>query len=252
MPDVAASSQSVAVSVAGPRIRPIVKSAYERLDLHNEKNLPEQVAEIAARLSALGLGDSVAFEAHLLWSAEALARSVPSSPALSSAVSDLKSYRSLRAAQPARSAALMLAEAALKLAAAADAEVEFSPVDLEMALGEQSATVSEPLAASDLDQVEAAVQGLEAWWAQISTEGGETEDGETDVLMEVLFEERALLRFALESQLIAYVFPAARARASALRERIASLHDEVVATLRAERGAAADALWESLLGDDAR
>jgi MoxR-like ATPase len=242
----AAPRDPFAVELAGPRLRPIVASAYARLQLADRRELAAAVRAFAERLDGLSLGHAVNADDHIRWAAEALLRSevrhtVPSEP-----VTDLASYRQLRAAEATSSAATVLAEITLTLLELEGHRASTSPkpTELDAYLSGQDTATAKPLGLADLARIERAVAGLESWWASLHQRGAPF----PEALADVLFEERALLRFALECRLTSYVFAAVRPEGAALEQRIAALHDTLTSALDREARHAAQAAWERSLG----
>jgi len=239
-----------AVAVAGPRLRPIVANSYARLQLTDRRELASAVRALAVRLDALSLGHAVDADDHIRWAGEALLRTEERFTPPIEPVTDLDSYRRLRAAEATSSAAAVLAEITLELLELEShrAGVSPKPADLEAYLSGQDVAVAKPLGLADLARIERSVAGLESWWTS------SRQDGQPFplALSEVLFEERALLRFALECRLASYVFSPVRSEGSALEGRIGALHDALTSALSEAERQTAEAAWERSLGTAAR
>jgi len=246
----AAPREAFSVEVAGPRLRPIVASSYARLRLADRRELATAVRALAVRLDGLSLGPAVNADDHIRWAGEALLRTEERHTAQSEPVTDLESYRRLRAAEATSSAAAVLAEITLELLELEShrAGVSPKPTDLQAYLEGQDAAIAKPLGLLDLARIERSVAGLESWWASCRQRG----EPFPLALSEVLLVERALLRFALECRLTSYVFSPVRAEGTALELRIATLHDVLTSAVGDEGRQAAEAAWERLLGTAAR
>lgn len=246
----AAPRAAFAVEVAGPRLRPIVARAYARLQLADRRELATAVREFAERLDGLSLGHAVDPDDHIRWAGEALLRSEERHAAPCEPVTDLEGYRRLRAAEASSSAATVLTEIALQFLELHERSpgAAAEPTDLDAYLRDQDVALSRPLGLTDLARIERAIVALESWWSATHERGAPF----PDALAGVLFEERALLRFALECRLASYVFAPVRAEGAALERRIAALHDMLASALDAEARRASESAWERSLGANPR
>jgi hypothetical protein len=150
----------------------------------------------------------------------------------------LEHYRALRQASERASLALVLSEVALVLEARSAHEPRGAVAVARTLLatlheGERSVIVR-----TDLAALEENVAFLERWLA---------EGCELEALMQVAFEESALLRCSLEAQLLAELLPDALKEATAMEARIHALSNSLEALQSAYRTKANDAAWNEAL-----
>lgn len=258
------NARSLKVRVVGPRIEPLVRSAFERIGGKDRLELVEQVGALVAQLEKGGLGAVVPPATLLRFSVTALVRTEKGSARPPAHGGDhAASYRALRAADHRVSLSYTLIELALRVSPERPKATD-SPAEIVKALGGLLSAVPPELRADvfglDVGRIDRALTLLEAWWASLSL-GADDAIARGDVatigrLLEQLSESRffhvtrdegALLRFALEGRVVAELFPEAAAQVVELRRRIDALESESSRVLNALRRGRADAGWSELL-----
>ncbi|MBI2393406.1 MAG: AAA family ATPase [Deltaproteobacteria bacterium] len=250
--------------VVGPRIGALLGAVFDAIDASDRATLEAKVDALHASLTKGGLGGAIAPEQWLEWSARAIVRSDRGAPAPSAAAPTYDGYQALRAAEQRTPIALALLEIALRVAPpTSDSAKEVERAVLEL-LGRIPDALRSEAAEVDLARVTRAVQHLEEWWsslrgpdAEIAVEG-ETRPLEEEAaprlsaivasrILDVVRDDRALLRFALEARIIGETFASHAAHATALRDRIDQLQRDVRAHVSALSRAAGDRAWSHVL-----
>jgi MoxR-like ATPase len=250
--------------VVGPRIEPLVRAAFERVEGNDRLQLVEQVGFLVDQLDRSGLKAVMPPVVLLRFAAAALVRNERRKGAPPRASADHAGYRALRALEQRVALAYTLVELALKVAPSAPA-VHGTPADLMKGLGEVIGALPAELRGEavdlDLARVDRAVGGLEDWWRGLSRSAADaaaTNDvrrigdalaqlGESK-FFHVTRDEGALLRFALEARVLGEIFPEAAERALSVRARIDAIEVESSTLLNALRRGRSDAGWSGLLG----
>jgi hypothetical protein len=166
---------------------------------------------------------------------------------------DRTAYRKLRDAQRVPGSFTLL-ELALRLAPAfAEQEAPAAVVSRVAALARDlPKELSGQVVTIDLDRLDRTVSFFERWWAELTEAGGDGQEQLTALarsgFFQVTREERALLRFSLETRLVAEVFPEAEVRASTLRARLEHVEQQSQEHVRELLRKRADQEWTSLLG----
>jgi MoxR-like ATPase len=255
---------SLKTRVVGPRIEPLVRAAFERIEGRDRLELVLQVGELVAHLDRGGLKGVVTPARLLRHAARALERSEKERPQRRVELPrDYEGYRALREGEQRVSLAYTIVELALRVAPELP-RASAAPAEIVGALGGVVSSLPAELRASlvdlDLGRVERAVKLVEAWWRAVA-EGALEAAASGDVrriglsygklvdskFFHVTRDEGALLRFALESRVIGEVFPEAAERAQNLRSRIDALEAESSAVLAGLRRGRADTAWATLL-----
>jgi MoxR-like ATPase len=240
-------ASTLRAKVARDDLRPVVARAFAGAGSSTRHAIVDSAVRLEELLRTRGLGKAFATADWLAWSVDVLAPRRPSEAA--PALAGLEGYRSLRKAEERAAISLVLADLALRVAPelrepAAGAAIDHAAI---RAVVQQLPEPTRATAASaDLDRVDRAVTYLERWWDAIAAAEGDAalQSVAESGFFQVVWDESALVRFALEAELVASILPEAEPGAKALAARITRLeqasHDRALALLAA-RG---DAAWE--------
>lgn len=252
-------AESLKARVVAPRLEPLVRAAFDRLDASERAELVAAVGALVDQLHESGLQDVIPKATVLRFAVGALVRTErrreghprPPKPTF-------EAYRDLRAAEQRVSLAYTTTELALRIAPTkpvATGPAEELVEGITSFLGALPADLRSDVAALDLARIERAVSLVDAWWTLLAGEVASASSTREAVralaeskFFHVTRDERALLRFALECRVVAEVFPEAKDRATALRAQIDAVEHESSRLLGAVRSATADAAWVELLG----
>jgi MoxR-like ATPase len=238
--------------VVGPRIRPLVETAFGRIDTAYAADLVTQVERLLRTLHTAGLGDVLSAKDLLGMTAAAVVRCSTRAKAPNPSL-DRNGYRKLREAMRAPGAFTLL-ELALHVApalphasdspSAAVARVAELARDLPDGLSQQ-------VAAIDLERLDRTVTFFERWFAAIDEQAGAAADPLAVLadsgFFQVTRDERALFRFSLETRLVSEVFPWAADHAAQLRTRLEVLEQKSQERVRELLRKRADAEWARML-----
>lgn len=257
-------ADSLKARVVAPRIEPLVRAAFERVDTGDRVELVAAVGALVEHLRESGLQHVIPKATVLRFAVAALARSEKRLPtaALPAGERGFAAYRKLRASEQRVSLAYTTIELALRIAPdkpVATGAAEELVGGVASFIGALPDDLRKEIVALDLARVERAVSFVEAWWRVLVEDTGAAAAAPPRVeaalaalaeskFFHVTRDERALLRFALECRVVGDVFPEAAERASALRERIDALEAESSRVLGALRRGRADTAWTELLG----
>lgn len=246
--------------VVAPRIEPLVKAAFDRVETADRVELVAQVGGLVDHLQESNLRSVLPKAIILRFAIQALVRSEYSRNSVAvPLVHDYEGYRNSRLAEQRVSLAYTTTELALRISPEKP-PVASTPDDLRAGIQQVIAALPDALRAEvitlDVARIDRAVTLLESWWKALQkSAAGDPEKALAALVKSKFFtvtrEEGALLRFALEAKVVADVFPEASERITALRTRIDHLErasSEVLNTLRRGR---ADAAWNELLGSHA-
>lgn len=259
-------ADSLKARVVAPRLEPLVRAAFERVDTSDRVELVAAVGVLVDHLRASGLQHAIAGATVLRFAVTALARGEKKRPSTSRpSRADFAAYRELRAAEQRVSLAYTTVELALRIAPEkppASGSAEELVGGVATVIGALPDDLRAEIVELDLSRIDRAVSLVETWWRWLAAEadaalgsaGGVSRvDATLATLAESKFfhvtrDEGALLRFALESRVVGDVFPGAAERVAALRSRIDAVEADSSRALRALRGSRADAAWTDLLG----
>jgi MoxR-like ATPase len=218
----------------GARLGPILEIAYRRVVPITSDAMRARVIEVLGHLATLRLERAIDPSTHLAWIADALvAGGAAPMPAHGEDASHLDRYRALRAPAARSDLAIVLAEIALLLSHDADPQV--APLaQAGDALARLPTVLRDELARRDLAAVERTLACLESWDAAEPTSAA---------LAAVIDAEKALVRSALECELLAALFRDHAEAAGSLRVRAHALVEARSARALAEARAAADRRW---------
>ncbi len=211
----------------GERLGDLIAARMAALAVVERDALHAEIGEVMAILRRFDLNLAIAPERWLAWCAEALLRSLeaPTPPP----THDHASYTSLRGREQRVPIALTLSEVAMRVTsedgAGADAARDTATVATLVTLVPEG--LRERAAQADISRIERAVGFLERWWEELCA-GELTARQRLDAvvrsrLFEVLWDDLALARFALEVSLVERVFVSEARALAELRERIAAL-----------------------------
>lgn len=249
--------------VVGPRVEPLVRAAFDRVEGRDRLELVDHVAALVAQLDKSGLKAVIPPVDLLRLAAGALVKTEKKKPAQAVTKPGHEGYRALRAAEQRVSLSYTIVELALRVAPAPPLPTR-DPAELVRAVGELIGKLPEDLRASivalDIARVERAVSLVQAWWQVLGPKvEAACASGATPTIGNVLTEladsrffhvtrdEGALLRFALESRVIGDVFPEAAARVATLRAAIEATDAASSKALNALRRGRAEAGWSEVL-----
>ncbi len=249
--------------VVGPRVKPLLTAAFERLDAADRMELVDQIGDLCEELERGGLANVLLTQELLEMAAASLVKRERKRPRAVTPTADVGGYRALRAAEQRVSLAYTMVEAASRIKEPRIAPA--SPPDAALAeLTRASFALPGELRGMmgrlDLERIARAIDQLEAFWRPLrevaarALEKGELAPvGEaidrlgSSQFFHVTRDEGALLRFSLEARVVGEVFPEASAEAAALRARIDELEVASSQALQSLRVARADLGWKDVL-----
>lgn len=242
--------------VVAPRVEPLVKAAFDRVETSDRVALVHQVGGLVRHLQESNLHSVLPKPVILRFAIEALVRAETSKNTVTvPPVFDFEGYRTFRAAEQRVSLAYTTTELALRIHP--DNPMATTPDELRAGIQQIISALPNTLRAEvvhlDVGRIERAVSFMEGWWKSLQTHLGNTPDVALENISKSKFfsvtrDESSLLRFALEARVVGEVFPESADRVAPLRARIDTLErtsSEVLNTLRRGR---ADAAWNQLLG----
>ncbi|OJY23696.1 MAG: hypothetical protein BGO98_17220 [Myxococcales bacterium 68-20] len=258
-------ADSLKSRVVAPRIEPLVRAAFERVDTADRVELVAQVGGLVEHLREAGLQNVIPKATVLRFAVTALARGEKKLPsARRPERADFAAYRDLRAAEQRVSLAYTTVELALRIAPekpVASGSAEELVGGIATFIGALPDDLRGEIVELDLARIDRAVSLVEAWWRRLAKDAVEAADSGQISRVEaavtslaeskffhVTRDEGALLRFALESRVVGDVFPDAGERVASMRSRIDAVEAESSRALSALRRGRADAAWSELLG----
>jgi MoxR-like ATPase len=232
-----ASPERLRLRVLKKRLAPLIGEMVRTAPIQKRGDAVALTRAVMRDLDALDVREAVSKEEQLHWIAQRLLGRETARTSVATEPS-LEHYRALRQASERASLALVLSEVALVLEARSAQEPRGAVAVARTLLatlheGERSVIVR-----TDLAALEENVAFLERWLA---------EGCELEALMQVAFEESALLRCSLEAQLLAELLPDALKEAAAMEARIHALSNALEALQSAYRTKANDAAWNEAL-----
>lgn len=242
--------------VVGPRIGSLIATIVTGLDARDRARLLARVDALKTTLEKSDLGEAIDPEQWLEWSTRALVRA-ERAPAVAASPPGYEAYRTLRAAEQRAPVALSLRDIALRVAPPSAESAEKAERALVELLTRLPDGLRKEAADADLARVERALQLLEQWWWALTgrTDAGTPLDDASERLtailssrfLNIVLDDAALLRFALETKVIAETFPSEGERAAALRARIDELRRAVRVHVTALGKTAGDQAWGQVL-----
>jgi hypothetical protein len=258
-------ADSLKTRVVAPRIEPLVRTAFERVDTSDRVELVAEVGTLVDHLRESGLQSVIPKGTILRFAVAALARGEKRRAlAPRPERADFAAYRELRAGEQRVALAYTTVELALRIAPerpAATGTVEELVGGVGSFIGTLPDELRKEIVELDLARIDRAVALVDAWWRGLGKEAdaavasGSTSRIETALtslgaskFFHVTRDEGALLRFALEGRVVGDVFPEAAERVASMRVRIDALEADSSRVLNALRRGRADAAWTDVLG----
>lgn len=239
--------------VAGRRIGPLVEAVFADFDATDRSALVREVDSLAKLLRKAGLESAISPENFLGWTAEALLRG-DARKSTKLVEPDFDGYHRLRAAEQRVSSAYTLAEVSL-LAVPVMFKDLTNPAEAAGAIAAMCAklpeSIQERVVAGDLARISRALDFLEKFWDILLTKGTDTESRLRVIVesrfFDIVWDDSALTRFALEARLIGDVFPRQEPAVVAVRERIEAFDQKTRNVVTALFQSRSDAQWSSSL-----
>jgi MoxR-like ATPase len=254
-------SDSLKSRVVAPRIEPLVRAAFGRVQTADRIELVAQVGSLVDHLQESNLRSVLPKEIVLRFAIEALVRSEYSrKTAAPPSAFDFEAYRNFRSSEQRVSLAYTTTELALRISPDKPTLVS-TPAELVAAVTSVIAALPDALRAEvvtlDLARIDRAIGFVEAWWGQVEKRIAvrNADQALSEIASSKFFtvtrDEGALMRFALEARVVSDVFPEAVDRVAERRARIDALEASSSEVLNRLRRGRADAAWNELLGQHA-
>lgn len=244
--------------VAGPRIGALLETVFSAFDLKDRAAITREIATLVGVLRKAGLGDALAPEALLRWAAEALVRNegTPLSP---DGIATYEGYRRLRAAEQRTSASFTLAEIALVVARDLVGSAP-SPAEAASVIAALCARLPDGVRGrvveADLARISRALDYLDRFWTSLMALPGDDEARVRTIVesrfFDVLWDESALTRFALEARVVADVFPGHAEAIEAVKRRLDALDESTRAALTDLFRRRSNAAWAATLREQSK
>ncbi len=244
---------SLKAKVAGRRIGPLIEAVFADFDASDRSALVREVDSLARLLRKAGLESAISPENFLGWTADALLRG-DLKKSKESGSSDYDGYHRLRAAEQRVSSAYTLAEVALVAFPSLFKDVA-NPADASRAIAAMCEklpeNVRQRIVEGDLARISRALEYLETFWADLQDDGKDTESRLRTIVesrfFDIVWDDSALTRFALESRVVADVFPKHEATVGVVRARIEDLDQKTRTVVTELFRSRSDANWASAL-----
>jgi MoxR-like ATPase len=241
--------------VAGPRIGALLEAVLSAFDVKDRAAITREIGTLVSVLRKAGLGDALAPEAFLRWAAEALVRAEGASP-LPDGIPTYEGYRKLRAVEHRTSASFTLAEIAL-VVAKDTINAAPSPAEAASVIARLCSRLPDGVRArvveGDLARIGRALDYLERFWARLMTLPGDDEARVKTVVesrfFDILWDESALTRFALEARVVVEVFPGHGEDVASVKKRLDALDESTRAALTDLFRRRSNAAWAVTLRD---
>ncbi|MDC0739950.1 AAA family ATPase [Polyangium sp. rjm3] len=245
---------SLKEKVTGPRLGALIEVVFKGFDARDRTALVREVEALVSVLGKAGLARAIAAEAFLGWSAEALLRGDVAPNVGEGQIHDYDGYRRVRAAERRVSSAYTLAEIALLVAGEGVRDAS-SPAEAAAAIaaacGKLPEAVRGRVVAGDLARIGRSLDYLERFWRDLENHAGGAEASLRAIVQsrffDLLWDEGALTRFALEARNVAEVFPAHAAEVDAVRHRIDALDARTRTAVTELFRQRSDAAWAQAL-----
>ena len=250
--------------VTGPRIEPLVASAFTRLDGRNRKAVITQVEAVVTELRTAGLGEVITPERFVAWAIPALTRDDPGSGTSAPLVTNREAYDQVRARDP----DVSITDTLIRIAIASlppEHHSSRAPEQTAQTVWKTLRTLEEDLQEQvielDLGRARRGVDMLESWWRALSDPEQAADDAPRSVtVLEAVVESGYLrvvraeaepLRLVTEVEHIAEVFPASLERGVRLRQRLVDLDATSTAVLVDLLESQANQAWSTALAPKA-
>lgn len=241
--------------VVGPRVLPLVELALAGVDLSDRPRLLREVQEISAVLTKHDLARAVSLQDWLTVVARALERCEPAAPHDAASSPDVDGYKRLRASEQRTPITCTLIEIALILDPVRAAEASPSgSIALPSLIELLDPALRERVSVLDLARIRRGVSYLEQWWRSLvpadprAPTDAERETIRRSKLLDIVWEEATLARFALETRLLEQILPGSSMELRAERERIEGLYAAIRTASLGWAEAGSNAAWERASG----
>ncbi len=234
--------------VFGVRLAPLVQAACERFNAEDRATLAAELEELLGMLERFGLSGAVSKSELLGWLSQGLLRAEPDWSVVGRRCSpDLDGYRALRAENERRALAFSLTEIGLLLLDVKVPLGEDALAPVRALCAELPAELRGRLVTADLGRIEASLGLLDAWWQKLALADREPraalESLAASRFLHVTRDESALVRFALELDLLRQLFP--DADVGVVRARLGAFEAQTSRALRALMSSSLDAEWQT-------
>ncbi|UQA62032.1 AAA family ATPase [Polyangium aurulentum] len=246
---------SLKAKVAGPRIGALLEAVFSTFDAKDRAAITREITTLVSVLRKSGLGEALAPEGFLRWAAEALLRTegTPQSP---DGVPSYDGYRRLRAAEQRSSVSFTLAEIALVVAKETISAAP-SPAEAASAVAMLCARLPDGVRGrvvdADLARIGRALDYLERFWSSLMTLPGDDEARVRTIVesrfFDILWDESALTRFALEARVVVDIFPGHGEAVEVVKKRLDALDESTRAALTDLFRRRSNAAWAVTLRD---
>ncbi len=240
-------------SVVSPRIVPLVDATFARLKANDRVKLVAQVDKLLALLEARGLRDVLQGRDLVALVARALVRTAETSPAPGVGGLSRAQYQKLRKEDQRVPGAFTLLDVALRLHTPNPTDdPKANAAALAALVRELPETAAREVAAIDLARLERSIGYLERWGAELFALRGKAEERihayASAGYFHVLTDDQALLRLALEIEIVGDVFPFVRPELDAKLGRVRALESAATTALREVLAERAGDAWAGILG----
>ncbi|CAN5277001.1 hypothetical protein BH09MYX1_BH09MYX1_02780 [soil metagenome] len=239
-------------AVVSPRIVPLVDATFERLKASDRVKLVAQVDKLLALLQSRGLRDVLEDRDLVTLVARAIVRTAEAQPSPALTPLDRTQYRKLRKEDQRVPGAFTLLDVALRLVSAeARGDAKTNAEGLASLARDLPLDVAKAVAAIDVDRIERSIAFLERWGKDLLLFVGSAEARihafASAGYFHVLTDEQALLRLALEIEIVGDVFPFVRGSLEEKLARVRALEAMATTTLRTTLALRAGEAWSAVL-----
>lgn len=239
--------------VVGTKLLPLLRRAFEVQALTGRLEVAAAVDRLLEKLDDAEIHSAVSSDALIEWTAEALLKAeVPVE--IGRHTLTYGGYREFRAAQPRVSICFAFVKVCSHVASYSDAsrqQFELGLDGVRQLLTTLNDALRDRVVEADARRVTAALEFFEAWW-------GELRDGQLSPaerlskviesrINRLLDEENALMRFALEAQLIGDLFPTSKELSQQLHARLLEVNNRITSDLASMLQERADAGWQNVV-----
>lgn len=239
--------------VAGRRIGPLIEAVFADFDGSDRGALVREIESLSQLLRKAGLESAISPEHFLGWTAAALLRG-DLKKSVEVRESDYDGYQRMRGAEQRVSSAYTLAEVSL-LALPVHFKDMTNPTEAARAIAgmceKLPESIQERVVTGDLARVTRALDFLEQFWESLQKHGDDTETRLRTIVeskfFDIVWDDSALTRFALEARLVADVFPKQEQAVAEVRARIENFDQKTRAVVTDLFQSRSDANWASTL-----
>lgn len=230
------STEAPSFRVVKRRVVGLLRAAYQRMEGVDRGEIHKTLEAVMVALEGMKLASVVPVDEHLCWVASSLLPKNPEQPI--TLPPNLDGYRALRAQEGRTPMSVALAEVLTILRAFEVPEGRPGLERMAAAIAALPESLRDELAGVDLTRIERAVALLERW----------AERGPLSEVRNICFEERALLRFCLECEVLQALFPHASGPAVALSARLNAVGAGLRDAQAREEHARTEEEWSKLPG----